>query len=419
MLFKYIPWGRCGVVDSLISRQQKAILRFKKLNPARLDLDSLFKGIFSIIQEEISFRVGWFFPVDPVSLKPTPFSQQIWISSTPQMGTDRVHLDYTLFPTAEQLLQKGSSCTRGEDWWSSSKLINHSFYRSVLKPANLYFSLMAVLLDNQKKCRGSFIFWREKEEGDFSERDFTLMADFSPVISYLLQKLPPNDSLTGHSALEEEKLHTLVRRRTQPGILILNQDGQIQYLNHDAKQLLDALTAKGAPAYSKNELSLPAGNHSQKMNEGDSHPSLPTIVYQLYDQFKKVVMTGENATIRAAQTVNRFCIHEGIVYLLRALLLQQKGNIPVGSHIMILIEKVSQGVRIDHMADSAMLTHREQEVVRLLLEGKTNKEVAVCMNIGEYTVKDHVKRIMKKLNVTTRAGIVARILHPQAHPNSE
>lgn len=401
------------MVDSLTSRQQKAILQFRKLNPAQLDLDSLFKGIFSIIQQEISFRVGWFFPVDPVSLKPTPFSQQIWIGSTPQMGTDRVHLDYTLFPTVEELLQKGCSCTRGEDWWNSSKLTNHSFYRSVLKPANLYFSLMAVLLDSQKKCRGSFIFWREKEEGDFSERDFTLMAAFTPVIGYLLQKLPPHGGLTDHSALEEEKLHTLVRRRAQPGILILNEDGQIQYLNHDAKQLLDALTAKNVLAHAKNGLSLSARNHSQKMNEVNLYPPLPTIVYQLYDQFKKVVMTGENATIRAAQTVNRFCIHEGMVYLLRALLLQQQGNIPSGSHIMILIEKVSQGVRIDQVADSAMLTQREQEVVQLLLEGKTNKEVAACMNIGEYTVKDHVKRIMKKLNVTTRAGIVARILHPQ------
>ena len=401
------------MIDSLASRQQKAILQLKKLNPARLDLDSLFKGIFSIIQQEISFRVGWFFPVDPVSLKPTPFSQQICIGSTPQMGTDHVRLDDTLFPTIEQLLEKGDSCTRGEEWWSPSQLVNHPFYRSVLKPAKLYFSLMKAVLDGEEKCRGSFILWKEKSEGDFSRTDFTLMSAFSPAIGRLLQKLPGQDGFTGQSELEEEKLQALVRRRAQPGILILDQDGQIQYLNHDAKQLLDALTAKNLPT-AKNGFPLHTRNHSNTMSEGEASSSLPTVVYQLYDQFKKVVITGENATIKAAQTVNRFCIHEGMVYLLRALLLQQQGNVPNVSHIMVLIEKVSQGVSIDEMADSALLTQREEDVVQLLLEGKTNKEVAVCMNIGEYTVKDHVKRIMKKLNVTTRAGIVGRILHPQA-----
>ncbi len=271
---------------------------------------------------------------------------------------------------------------------------------------------MKAVLDGEEKCRGSFILWKEKSEGDFSSADFTLMCAFSSAIGRLLQKLPVRDGFTGQPESEEEKLQTLVRRRAQPGILILDQDGQIQYLNHDAKQLLDALTAKDPPA-ARNGFPLHTRNYSDTMNAAEASASLPTVVYQLYDQFKKVVITGENATIKAAQTVNRFCIHEGMVYLLRALLLEQQGNVPNVSHIMILIEKVSQGVRIGEMADSAMFTQREQEVVELLLEGKTNKEVAVCMNIGEYTVKDHVKRIMKKLNVTTRAGIVARILHPQ------
>jgi DNA-binding CsgD family transcriptional regulator len=80
---------------------------------------------------------------------------------------------------------------------------------------------------------------------------------------------------------------------------------------------------------------------------------------------------------------------------------------------MILIERVSEGVRIEDVRDVTKLTQREQIVVQLLSEGKTNKEIATYMDIGEYTVKDHMKRIMKKLKVTTRAGIVAKIL--QSH----
>jgi len=37
------------------------------------------------------------------------------------------------------------------------------------------------------------------------------------------------------------------------------------------------------------------------------------------------------------------------------------------------------------------------------------KEIACVLNIGVHTVKDHVKRMMKKVNVHTRTGIVGKL----------
>ncbi len=48
------------------------------------------------------------------------------------------------------------------------------------------------------------------------------------------------------------------------------------------------------------------------------------------------------------------------------------------------------------------LTERESDVLRLLAEGMANKEIALCLRIGETTVKSHVKNIMQKLNVSSR-----------------
>jgi two-component system response regulator NreC len=45
------------------------------------------------------------------------------------------------------------------------------------------------------------------------------------------------------------------------------------------------------------------------------------------------------------------------------------------------------------------LTSREREVLQLIAEGKTNKEVAVALNISVFTVDAHRGRIMEKLNV--------------------
>jgi len=48
------------------------------------------------------------------------------------------------------------------------------------------------------------------------------------------------------------------------------------------------------------------------------------------------------------------------------------------------------------------LTDRETEVLRLLAQGRSNKEVAHQLTIGEKTVKTHVSSILAKLNVSSR-----------------
>ncbi len=46
-----------------------------------------------------------------------------------------------------------------------------------------------------------------------------------------------------------------------------------------------------------------------------------------------------------------------------------------------------------------LLTSREREVLQMLAEGKTNKEIAVILNLSVYTVDAHRGRIMEKLNL--------------------
>lgn len=48
------------------------------------------------------------------------------------------------------------------------------------------------------------------------------------------------------------------------------------------------------------------------------------------------------------------------------------------------------------------LTERESEVLRLVAQGKANKEIARLLDIGENTVKTHVRRILLKLNMQSR-----------------
>ena len=53
-----------------------------------------------------------------------------------------------------------------------------------------------------------------------------------------------------------------------------------------------------------------------------------------------------------------------------------------------------------------LLTEREREVLQLLAEGKSNKEVAAVLQLSPYTVESHRNNLMQKLNLHNTADIV-------------
>ncbi len=52
------------------------------------------------------------------------------------------------------------------------------------------------------------------------------------------------------------------------------------------------------------------------------------------------------------------------------------------------------------------LSGREMEVLRLIVDGLSNKQIGYVLNIAEYTVKNHVKKILSKLGVEDRTQAV-------------
>jgi two-component system, NarL family, nitrate/nitrite response regulator NarL len=53
----------------------------------------------------------------------------------------------------------------------------------------------------------------------------------------------------------------------------------------------------------------------------------------------------------------------------------------------------------------AKLSERERQVLALIAEGKSNKEIAMHLGIGVRTIETHRERIMRKLNVHSVAGL--------------
>ncbi|WP_409292574.1 response regulator [Peribacillus sp. SCS-37] len=66
--------------------------------------------------------------------------------------------------------------------------------------------------------------------------------------------------------------------------------------------------------------------------------------------------------------------------------------------------------------EESALTEREKEVLFCLLEGLSNKEIAAKLFISDKTVKIHVSKIIKKLNVKSRSQVVIYAVQNQLVP---
>jgi DNA-binding CsgD family transcriptional regulator len=65
-------------------------------------------------------------------------------------------------------------------------------------------------------------------------------------------------------------------------------------------------------------------------------------------------------------------------------------------------------VAIPEPARHAELSFREQQIVTLIRQAKTNKEIAYELCLAEGTVKEYLYRIFRKLAVTNRTELALR-----------
>lgn len=60
--------------------------------------------------------------------------------------------------------------------------------------------------------------------------------------------------------------------------------------------------------------------------------------------------------------------------------------------------------------NNKLLTSREKEIFKLLIENKTTKDIASLLNISEKTVRNHISNVIQKLGVAGRAQAIIELL---------
>jgi two-component system, NarL family, response regulator DevR len=91
-----------------------------------------------------------------------------------------------------------------------------------------------------------------------------------------------------------------------------------------------------------------------------------------------------------------------VVELVRIIRAVSRGGTAFDGRSAALVRALVAG---EHASDEPVLTDREREVTRLLARGLTNREIGGRIFVSESTAKFHVRNVMRKLGVHSRAEV--------------
>jgi DNA-binding NarL/FixJ family response regulator len=132
------------------------------------------------------------------------------------------------------------------------------------------------------------------------------------------------------------------------------------------------------------------------------HPECKIVILSMYDD--------ENSVVSAIRSGARAFILKKAsdTDLLEALRMVARGGAYLSPQVSDrLLTRIQKGDLQARQAPAALegLSPRELQVLRMVAEGKTSKEIAVMLDLREQTVRSYRKTMMKKLGVNNVAGL--------------
>jgi DNA-binding CsgD family transcriptional regulator len=172
-------------------------------------------------------------------------------------------------------------------------------------------------------------------------------------------------------------------KASAPGVLIIDGNNTLLHTNSEALAIIPAM---------------------KKCGQLDGEVYLPAEILSLCDQLKGSGTGGE--TVQGRLSVCRD------PYGMKAFFINNPSGAECPRSIMVLMEPIVEkgGLNLERAQAEFGLSRRESEVLRYICGGLSNREISRKMFICEYTVKDHIKKIMKLTKLKSRNEIMAAFM---------
>jgi len=185
----------------------------------------------------------------------------------------------------------------------------------------------------------------------------------------------------------------IISKRALAGVMIFNAARELIYVNEEAKKFISTLIDIG---------DVPGDGAAY------SPQGIPEVMLALCDELMAHV-DGEKDKKKHFIYKNILCGEED--FFLRAIPIHRISREKGTSHVMVTVERFSTRLTTDvkKVGLKFGLTKRETEVLKGVARGMTNKDISSVLFISEHTVKDHIRSIMKKIEVNNRSLLICKI----------
>lgn len=195
--------------------------------------------------------------------------------------------------------------------------------------------------------------------------------------------------------------HTLLRN----GIRALLEDEQDMVIVGEANDGREAVKLAGQlkPNIILMDIAMPLLNGLEATRQiKREHPEINVLVLTMYDHeeyFRQMLEVGASGYIVKKAAANE------LVAAIRAV---HNGEAVLSPAItrLLLEDYLNRESFVKEKDDPNALSSREQEVLQLIAEGKTSREIAEILNLSVKTVQSHRTNLMQKLGLHDRGDLI-------------
>ncbi|WP_010268238.1 helix-turn-helix transcriptional regulator [Paenibacillus senegalensis] len=252
---------------------------------------------------------------------------------------------------------------------TKGKLERSARYKEILLPAGFGDELRAALVW-EGKCWGFLTLFRSEGHAHFSSEDIRRLSEVLPAMARSLKQFACNWPLPAPNSVLET------------GIMIVDEQCNLLSANASGKRLL----------------------HWLRQMEQLAPPVLPRPIRAVCSKAKS---GNPDSPIQTNEA--RLCVFSPDGFLLSIQATQMHAE---SAQFAVIGEQAQPQELLNQMLDFYRLSARETELLRLLVQGYSTKQLSETLSISAYTVQDHLKSIFAKTGVSSRRELIGLLLSP-------